>query len=154
MKIRPARASDAKAIKAFDAITQSDASRRDFIDRSIRSHQCFVALVDGRVVAYGVFKNHTFYDQGFVSMLYVHPEHRRRGIGAALMAHMEKRCKSAKLFTSTNQSNAPMLALLADLGYQPSGVIENLDEDDPELVYLKPLRAKRAQPVQSSHRHS
>ena len=42
-----------------------------------------------------------------------------------------------KLFTSTNRSNAPMQSLLAKLGYRPSGVIENLDEGDPELVYMK-----------------
>jgi len=29
-----------------------------------------------------------------------------------------------------------MRALLATLGYVPSGVIENLDPDDPELVFF------------------
>lgn len=147
VKVRAARASDAKAIKAFDALARSDASRRAFIDRSIKSHQCFIAVVDDRVVAYGVL-NHTFYDQGFVSMLYVHPEYRQRGIGSALMAHAEARCKTAKLFTSTNQSNARMQALLSKLGYQPSGIIQNLDENDPELVYVKRLEDR------SSHRQS
>jgi hypothetical protein len=30
--------------------------------------------------------------------------------------------------------------LLSKFGYHPSGVIENLDEEDPELVYFKRLR--------------
>lgn len=138
MEIRPARASDAQAIKTFDAIARFDASRVTLIDRSIESNQCFVAVVDERVVAYGIL-NYTFYEQGFVGMLYVHPEFRRRGIGSALMTCLEGRCKTVKIFTSTNQSNTPMQALLAKLGYRPSGIIENLDEADPELVYMKRL---------------
>src|SRR3990172_5792197 len=73
-------------------------------------------------------------------MVYVDREFRRRGIGSALVRHMEQSCKTAKLFTSTNRSNKPMQALLDKLGYQPSGVIENLDEGDPELVYVKRVR--------------
>jgi hypothetical protein len=33
-----------------------------------------------------------------------------------------------------------MQALLAKLGYKLSGVIYNLDEEDPELVYIKRLQ--------------
>jgi hypothetical protein len=33
-----------------------------------------------------------------------------------------------------------MQSLLAKLGYVPSGIIYNLDEGDPELVYFKQLR--------------
>jgi hypothetical protein len=42
-------------------------------------------------------------------------------------------------FTSTNLSNIPMQSLLAKMGYLLSGVIHHLDEDDPELVYVKYL---------------
>ncbi len=41
---------------------------------------------------------------------------------------------------STNLSNLPMQSLLAKLGYTLSGVIHHLDEDDPELVYVKCLK--------------
>jgi len=57
-----------------------------------------------------------------------------------LVRHVEQECRTPKLFTSTNESNAPMRALLAKLGFSPSGVIENLDEGDPELVFFKRLR--------------
>lgn len=73
-------------------------------------------------------------------MLYVHPEHRRCGVGTALMRYLESVCQTAKLFTSTNLSNLPMQSLLARLGYELSGVIHNLDEGDPELVYVKRLK--------------
>ena len=53
---------------------------------------------------------------------------------------MESLCRTPKLFTSTNLSNLPMQSLLAKLEYQLSGVIHNLDEGDPEIVYFKRLR--------------
>jgi hypothetical protein len=65
---------------------------------------------------------------------------RRNGAGAALVKHIESLCQTPKLFTSTNLSNLPMQSLLAKLGYILSGVIHNLDEGDPELVYFKRLR--------------
>ncbi len=53
---------------------------------------------------------------------------------------MESISRGEKLFTSTNLSNLPMQALLAKLGYTLSGVIHNLDEGDPELVYFKKFK--------------
>jgi len=73
-------------------------------------------------------------------MLYVNPAYRRQGCGEMLMVHMEKACRTNKLFTSTNQSNKPMQALLEKLGFTLSGRIENLDPGDPELVYFKSPR--------------
>lgn len=139
MEIRPATPFDADAIKTFDKIARIDASRGAFIDRSIASGQCVVTTVEGRTVAYAVF-NYRFYARGFVEMLYVQQDFRHRGIGTALMRHIAARCETPRLFTSTNQSNAPMQTLLIKLGYEPSGIIENLDEGDPELVYVKQLR--------------
>ena len=47
--------------------------------------------------------------------------------------------RTGQLFTSTNRSNLPMRRLCDRLGFQRSGVVENLDNDDPELVYYKRL---------------
>jgi hypothetical protein len=57
-----------------------------------------------------------------------------------LLRHLESFCETSKLFISTNLSNLPMQSLLAKLVYVLSGVIHNLDEGDPELVYFKRLR--------------
>lgn len=139
MEIRPATPFDADAIRWFDEIARVDLSRRACIDRSIDSGQCVVATVEGRAVAYAIF-NYAFYVRGFVDTLYVQREFRHRGIGSALMRHIAAHCQTPTLFTSTNQSNAPMQTLLGKLGYERSGIIENLDEGDPELVYVKRLR--------------
>ena len=100
---------------------------------------CHVADSGGELLGYGVL-SHTFYGHGFVELLYVHPGRRRRGAGAALLLHFESLCRSPKLFTSTNLSNLPMQSLLNRAGYALSGVIHNLDEGDPEVIYFKRLR--------------
>jgi hypothetical protein len=43
-------------------------------------------------------------------------------------------CVPPKLFTSTNES------LLREQGFEASGVIHNLDEGDPELVFFQQVR--------------
>ena len=139
VRMRLATAADAEAIFVFDPIAAVAGSRRAFVRRSICERCCHVAEADGRVVAYAVIDN-TFYGHGFIPLLYVANDCRRHGIGSALVRHVELACASPKLFSSTNESNVPMRQLLSKLGFVPSGVIENLDEGDPEIVYFKRLR--------------
>jgi len=142
--IRKAVESDIGSIHAIDTIAQRDRAREDFIRRSVADGNCWVLVASdskstAEVAGYGVL-NYSFYDCGLIDMLMVRPDRRRHGYGSELIRHMELECRTEKLFTSTNESNAPMQALLAKLGYQPSGIIYNLDDGDPELVYFKQLR--------------
>ena len=141
MRIREGRPEDRDSIIAFDCIAHSNAERVEFIERALRSATCLVADQDGTIIGYVVLE-YTFYDQGFVSMLYVAEPARRRGVGRTLMREIETRCRTAKLFTSTNESNDPMQSLLRSLGYVPSGVIHNLDPGDPELVFFLDLSGR------------
>jgi len=135
--IHQATLADKDAIVQLDAIAQTDPRRRAFILRVIEAGQCHVAsTAQGLAVGYAAL-DYTFFEQGFVSILYVSRDHRRNGLGSMMMRHLESLCQTPKLFTSTNQSNIPMQHLLSKLGYSASGVIENLDEGDPELVYVK-----------------
>lgn len=139
MIVRLASITDADAIVAFDRVAVSEPSRVQFIHNQIESSACYVAVIDANVVAYAVL-NYKFYNNGWIEMLYVHPQFRCQGIGSALIRHLVNECRTPKLFTSTNQSNVPMQQLLATLEFDRSGFIENLDEGDPELVYFKRLR--------------
>ena len=140
ISIRPAVEDDIDVLCSFDLIAQQEEERRVYIRREVLEGNCYVAtaVAHGPAIGYGVL-NYTFYHNGCVDMLYVHSDHRRSGAGTALMRHMESLCRTPKLFTSTNLSNLPMQSLLAKLGYQLSGVIHNLDEGDPEIVYFKHL---------------
>ena len=141
MEIRQAEEKDIIAICSFDHLANRE-KRRTFIQNSVRSEVAYVAVLDRKIAGYAVL-DYSFYHQGFMSMLYVHPDHRRKGIGSAIVRHVESICRTEKLFTSTNESNLPMQALMAKLGYIPSGIINNLDEGDPELIYFKRLEASR-----------
>ena len=55
------------------------------------------------------------------------------------MQHIETIYNPGKLFTSTNLSNEQMLRLCERLRHVRSGIIEHLDEDDPEVFYFKQL---------------
>ena len=43
---------------------------------------------------------------------------------------------TSRVFTSTNQSNAPMRELLRSEGWTASGVLSGLDDGDPEHVFF------------------
>ncbi len=138
LSMRLAAENDVDEICSFDHIAQQSDHRQIFIRRSVVAKNCYIAS-DRQVVGYAVLE-YSFYETGFVSMLYVHSDWRRHGVGTALLRHLESICQTDKLFTSTNLSNLRMQALLAKLGYKLSGVIHDLDEGDPELVYVKHLR--------------
>ncbi len=141
IKIRQARESDIELIYGFDHLAQNKC-RKVFIEKSVKSNKTMVAVLNGQVTGYIVL-DYSFYSNGFISMLYVHSEYRKNGIGNALLEYAESVCKTNKLFTSTNESNFPMQSLLKKKSYLPSGRIDNLNENDPELVYFKKLRSNR-----------
>ena len=96
------------------------------------------------MIGFAVF-DRSFFEQPFIALLYAEPAHRRAGVASAIVRHIESICPGEKLFTSTNESNAPMHAFCAALGFARSGRIENLDEGDPEIVYFKRVNTRPAQ---------
>ena len=138
--IRLARHDDRESVSAADARLHDIPGRRAFLERAIAANECYVALLDGAVAGFAVL-DRSFFGQPFVALLVVDEQHRRRHIGSALMRHIESVCPGDKLFTSTNESNTPMQQLCDKLGYVQSGRIENLDADDPEIIYFNRLRA-------------
>ena len=139
ISIRLANDRDVEDLCSLDLIAVREKKRREFIGRSVASNTCYVAVANNEVIGYGVL-NYTFFGNGSIDMLYVHSDHRRRGAAEALLRYLESLCETPKLFITTNLSNLAMQSLLVKLGYALSGVIHNLDEGDPELVYFKRLR--------------
>jgi len=134
--IRQAIPGDIATIRALDPLAQRSIQRGSFIERSVLSRECYVIDEGNCVVGYGILE-YSFYELGFVAMLYICPEYRRRGAGSMLMEHFQSTCQTPKIFTSTNLSDLPMQSLLAKLRYSLSGIIHHLDENDPEVVYFK-----------------
>ncbi|MCI2073313.1 MAG: hypothetical protein LKJ85_18805, partial [Serratia liquefaciens] len=81
-----------------------------------------------------------FYDSGFIEILMVGNLMRRKKVGLKFIEYFKSICMRPKLFTSTNSSNLPMIKLLSKAGFIESGRIDNLDEQDPEVVFFLPVK--------------
>ena len=136
---RLAVASDADQLIAFDHVAATDPRRSSLIRLRVAEGSAFVVPGTDDIPIGFALINHFFFDHDFLELLYIHPAHRRQGLGTALVARCERESRTEKLFTSTNRSNTTMQALLAKRGFIRSGVVENLDENDEELVFLKRL---------------
>jgi len=140
VQVKLAATRDRRAIASCDARVGGDLHRRELIDAAISARHCWVVEKDGGVAGYAILTTN-FFGRDFIDLLFVAPAARRKGIGDALLAAVERaRSATDKLFTSTNESNTAMRALLEQRGYKASGTILNLDPDDPELVFMKFLR--------------
>jgi GNAT superfamily N-acetyltransferase len=137
LEVRAAASDDFADLMAADPYAQINAERRSEIAAWVEAGQCFVAEREGRIVGFCVLTR-TFFHSFFIDLVYVAEADRRTGAGTAMIEHlMELVPPGEKLWTSTNQSNAPMRALLPRLGFIESGRIDNLDEGDPELVFVR-----------------
>ncbi|MGH9724672.1 MAG: GNAT family N-acetyltransferase, partial [Candidatus Acidiferrales bacterium] len=86
----------------------------------------------------GAIAFHTrFFQCAFGSLLVVAAHARRQGVASTLLEAVESQIGGKKLFASTNQSNTTAQALFQRVGFIRSGVIENLDPGDPELIFHK-----------------
>ncbi len=132
--IRPAGTDDIAALVALDSFANAGNDRADEIVNWVAAGRCTCATIDGNPAGYAVVHRH-FFGHPMLEVVMVSTEHRRQGVGEALIRHAIETAPGPVLWTSTNQSNAPMQALLARLGFQRSGFIEGLDDGDPELIY-------------------
>ena len=111
--------------------------RRAALSEYVHAGQCHILWHDDAAAGYVVL-THSFFHSPFIELLVTSPALRRQGIGRALVQHCITIVPAGeKLWTSTNQSNTPMQALLPPLGFVHAGTIEGLDEGDPELIYLR-----------------
>ena len=136
IRVRLAGTRDRRAFAEIDPRVSSDLARRDVVDSAIAARMCWIAERTNKPVGYGILSR-KFFARDFIELLYVAEEERRKGVGVAVLRSIESTIMADRVFTSTNESNAPMRALLKSRDYHPSGRIENLDPGDPELVYVK-----------------
>ena len=135
-ELRRVGPADLDLLGRVDPRLADDLAHRRHIGDLLGAGLSWAAVVEGRALGFAVVTRH-FYGFPFVDLLVVAEAARRRGVGLALMAACEADHDADRIFTSTNESNAPMRRLLAKADWSVSGVIENLDPGDPELVFVK-----------------
>ncbi len=120
----------------LDARVLGRADRARLLEETVRAKHCWVARMPRSLAGFAVAAP-SFFSEWFIELLVVDTDWRRQGIGSALLRHCAATCSGKKIFTSTNASNIPMQRLLAREGFERSGIVENLNEGDPELIYVK-----------------
>ncbi|MDH3307908.1 MAG: GNAT family N-acetyltransferase [Acidimicrobiia bacterium] len=134
--IREASPEAVDALVGFDPMAQAeDVTHRTAIRASVSAGLTLVAESGADIAGYVAALPGHLFGRDFVTMLIVHPSHRRRGVGSALLEAAVNCAASDRVFTSTNTSNEPMKALLASRGWLFSGTLDGLDPGDPEVFY-------------------
>lgn len=135
LNIRVAFSADFTALIQCDEDAQDNGARREHLAAAVTQGTCILARDSANTSGF-VILEHSFFGFGFVSAVCVAPAARRRGVAKRLLRAAESVCTTSKLFASTNQSNAAAQALMLQAGFEPSGIIQNLDVDDPELIFF------------------
>jgi GNAT superfamily N-acetyltransferase len=138
VNLRRATLDDLAAIVAVDR-DHGVAPRIDWLRRRIDRGECMLSICDGDLAGFLV-DDDAFFDRTFIRLVVVAHKHRRSGVANALVADAESRARTPTVFSSSNRSNTAMHALLRKRGWVESGVIEGLDEMDPEIVFRKRVR--------------
>jgi GNAT superfamily N-acetyltransferase len=136
LEIRDARLGEIVFLRSLDPMAVVGSERHGQIGAWVNAGACRVAVLDGDIAGYLV-SDYSFFHQRFIELVLVAKVYRRQGIGQALVQNALERVATEKVWTSTNESNAPMRALLAKAGFIPSGRIDNLDAGDPELIFVR-----------------
>lgn len=123
----------------IDSIIIGNQSRGEYLSKSIENNDLLIAKINDEIVGFSVY-NRSFFGNSFIELVIVDPQFRRKGVAKGLIQFIEKNVPDAKLFTSTNESNVTMQKVCESLGFLRSGVIENLDEGDPEIIYFKRVK--------------
>jgi ribosomal protein S18 acetylase RimI-like enzyme len=113
----------------------ADALRR-CLHEAIAQRTCWVALLHGEIAGYVILR-HTFFGEGQIVLLGVHPGLRRRGIGTALAAHAEDRCPTRTIFACLPHRDEPMRRLVRKCGFRRSGIRDQSFDPQRVVVYTK-----------------
>ena len=138
--LRKATIRDKAIVVDFDYRLDKDEhiklNREAKITKAIFDDECFIVLVDNREVGFVIF-DYRFFDQGWIELIIINEELRGKGIGTKVFDLLCQRCKTNKIFTSTNSSNTRMQRALTKADFTYAGELNGLDDGDPEFFYYR-----------------
>lgn len=133
---RRASSKDLDAVLEVERAAPVGRERSALLTARVQSGEVILFEHEARVLGYAVLRDHAFFGRDFVELLAVVSSDRRRGVASLLLQRALEMSSTQRIFTSTNESNAPMIDLLEKAGWHFSGLLEGIDEGDPELVYF------------------
>ncbi len=136
MKVVTAQLRDLNTIVQVDRQVIGNTSRKDFIEQAIKQGRCILVNENEDVAGFLIYDTH-FFECTFISLVIVSPAKRRKGIASQLMNDLVRTAPTDKIFSSANRSNKSMQKVFEANGFVESGIVKNLDEGDPEIIYFK-----------------
>ena len=136
IKVAIANIADLDKIIHIDSEVIGNTSRRNLIKNAIEVGHCIVVQEGNDIAGFLIYDNN-FFECSFISLIIVSPTKRRKGYASLLMDYMVSNSPTTKVFSSTNRSNDSMQKVFEANGFIKSGMVENLDEGDPEIIYFK-----------------
>jgi GNAT superfamily N-acetyltransferase len=144
ISLRKATNNDKAIVVDFDYRLDKDEhikhNREEKITKAISNDECFLILSDYREVGFVIF-DYRFFDQGWIELIIIDEKYRGKGIGGKVFDLICEQCKTDKIFTSTNRSNARMQRALIKTDFSFAGEINGLDDGDPERFYYKRIKS-------------
>lgn len=146
IRIRQATINDKETAVDLDYRLDKDEhiklKREEKITKAILDGECFLISADDKEVGFVIF-DYRFFDQGWIEYIIIDEKYRGKGIGTKVLHMICERCKSDKVFTSTNRSNTQMQRALEKADFSFAGELIGLDEGDPEFFYYKRLHESK-----------
>jgi ribosomal protein S18 acetylase RimI-like enzyme len=138
--VRRATLEDIDAVLHLDRRNPVGHERSELLGLRVRSGECLLLEREGEPVGYLIMRSRGFFGRDFIELLVVAAAERRMGIASRLLNEALEQSSTQETFTSTNESNVAMIALLHKHDWTFSGQLEGIDEGDPEFVFY--TRAK------------
>ncbi|MCM3124327.1 MULTISPECIES: GNAT family N-acetyltransferase [unclassified Mesobacillus] len=136
MNIVAAQMPDLQAIVQIDSEMIGNTSRRNMIENAIKQEHCILVKENNEAAGFAIYDTN-FFECTFISLVIVSPGKRRKGYASQLLNELVRTSPTEKVFSSANRSNLSMQKVFEANGFVESGIVENLDEGDPEIIYFK-----------------
>ncbi len=136
IEIRLPRLSDAVPCTDLAALVIGEERAGPFIKSHLERHQLIVAEADEEIVGLLAYRTDWF-QCTLVSLVVVREDFRRKGIAREFFQSVEAVSLSPRLFSSTEETNAPSIRMHTALGFMASGYIDNLPQGTRELLFYK-----------------
>jgi len=143
--IRTVRQDDIAEISLLEEASFNDPYPSYFLSELARDNpNTFLVLtLNSEVVAYGVVDH--WEDHDHLISIAVRPDTRRKGLGEALLAELEKRLsKERPLRLEVRQSNSAAIQLYSKRGFTKTGVAEGYYGDGENAIIMEKMFAKEA----------
>jgi GNAT superfamily N-acetyltransferase len=138
MRTRGPQPEDARAAVELAEMVVGAQRAAEVVRAHVERGELIVAEDAGEVVGMLAYRTDWFRCT-FASLVVVAERARRRGVARALFAALEQASPSARLFSSTEETNAVAIQMHRALGFVPSGHVDNLPQGYRELLFYKRL---------------